>query len=93
MLGRCHAQLGQNKLSTAAFDSSIKLARTGRLLMSEALGVRGRLVAGRGAGTGAAGAGGQWSELAEVVGRMSEGEGRVALGQALGLGARRSSGV
>ena len=92
MLGRCHAALGQNELSAAAFDASINLARTGRLLMSEALGVRGRLVAGRGAGAGAgaAGACGQWDEatgrarLAEVVGRMGAEEGRAALGQALG---------
>ena len=96
MLGRCHAALGQNELACSAFDASIELARTGRLLMSEALGVRGRWLAGRGAGAGAAGGdgggggGGQWSEatgrarLAEVVGRMGAEEGRAALGQALG---------
>ena len=95
VLGRCHAALGQNELSAAAFDASINLARTGRLLMSEALGVRGRWLAGREvaeAGTEAAGAGkgGQWDEatgrarLAEVVGRMGAEEGRAALGQALG---------
>ena len=87
MLGRCHAALGQNKLSAAAFDASIELTRTGRLLMSEALGVRGRWLAGRRAG--AAGGIGQWDEatgrarLAEVVGRMGAVEGRAALEQAL----------
>ena len=90
MLGRCHAAMGQHELSAAAFDASIELTKTGRLLMSEALGVRGRrLVAGSGAGTGAAGACGQWDEatgrarLAEVVGRMGTEEGRAALEQAL----------
>ena len=88
MLGRCHAALGQHELSVAAFDASVELARTGRLLMSEALGVRGRWLVGRGA-TGA-GAAGHWSEatgrarLAEVVGRMGTEEGRAALEQALG---------
>ena len=94
MLGRCHAALGQHELSAAAFDASIELARTGRLLMSEALGVRGRWLAGREAraeaGAGTAGVGGQWHEatgrarLAEVVGRMGTEEGRAALEQALG---------
>ena len=91
MLGRCHAALGQNELACSAFDASIELTRTGRLLMSEALGVRGRLAAGRGAGAAGASKGGHWDEatgrarLAEVVGRMGAEEGRVALGQALGV--------
>ena len=90
VLGRCHAALGQHKFSAAAFDAAIELAKTGRLLMSEALGVRGRLLA---AGRAAAGAcEPQWSEatgrarLAEVVGRMGTEEGRAALEKAL-LGA------
>ena len=74
MLGRCHAALGQHELSAAAFDASIEMTRTGRLLMSEALGVRGHWLAGMEARTGAAGAVGgvQWSKttgrarLAEV---------------------------
>ena len=86
MLGRCHAALGQHELSAAAFDASIELTRTGRLLMSEALAVRGRALAGRGAG----GTGGHWSEgngrdrLVEVLARMQLGEAdRLALlGQA-----------
>ena len=86
MLGRCHAALGQNELACSAFDASIELARTGRLLMSEALGVRGRWLAGR----GPAGVGGQWDDatgrarLGEVVGRMGADEGRAALEGALG---------
>ena len=92
MLGRCHAALGQHELSAAAFDASIEMTRTGRLLMSEALGVRGHWLAGMEARTGAAGAVGgvQWSKttgrarLAEVVSRMGAEEGRRALEQALG---------
>ena len=34
VLGRCHAAMGQHELSAAAFDASIELTKTGRLLMS-----------------------------------------------------------
>ena len=49
MLGRCHAALGEHALSVSAFDAAIELARRGRYLLSEALTVRGRALAGRGA--------------------------------------------
>lgn len=73
MLGRCHAALGQHMLSVSAFDAAISLARSGKLLLSEALAVRGRAAAGR---NGAGGSGLHWDEetgkqrLAEVMGRM-----------------------
>jgi hypothetical protein len=73
VLGRCHAALGQHMLSVSAFDAAIGLARSGKLLLSEALSVRGRAAAGRNRAEG-----GQlhWDEetgkqrLAEVMGRM-----------------------
>jgi hypothetical protein len=73
VLGRCHAALGQHALSVSAFDAAIELSQLRKLLLSEALAVRGRAAAGRN-GTG----GGElhWDEttgnqrLAEVVGRM-----------------------
>jgi hypothetical protein len=73
VLGRCHAALGQHMLSVSAFDAAIGLARSGKLLLSEALAVRGRAAAGR---AGAGGGGLHWDEetgkqrLAEVMGRM-----------------------
>jgi hypothetical protein len=73
VLGRCHAALGQHMLSVSAFDAAIDLARSRKLLLSEALSVRGRAVAGRN-GTGNSGL--HWDEetgrqrLAEVIGRM-----------------------
>jgi hypothetical protein len=73
VLGRCHAALGQHMLSVSAFDAAIGLAQSGKLLLSEALAVRGRAVAGR---NGAGGSGLHWDEdtgkqrLAEVMGRM-----------------------
>jgi hypothetical protein len=60
-------------LSTSAFDAAIELAQSRKLLLSEALSVRGRAVAGR---NGAGGGGLHWDEetgkqrLAEVMGRM-----------------------
>jgi hypothetical protein len=60
-------------LSVSAFDAAIGLARSGKLLLSEALAVRGRAAAGR---NGAASDGLHWDEetgkqrLAEVMGRM-----------------------
>ena len=73
VLGRCHAALGQHMLSVSAFDAAIGSARSGKLLLSEALAVRGRAAAGR---NGAGGGGLHWDEemgkhrLAEVMGRM-----------------------
>jgi hypothetical protein len=73
VLGRCHAALGQHMLSVSAFDAAIDLARSRKLLLSEALSVLGRAAAGR---HGAGGSGLHWDEetgkqrLAEVVGRM-----------------------
>ena len=84
VLGRCHAAQGQHSLSAAALDSALELARTGRFLLSEALSVRGRVLAGLAAG----GAGAHWGaeegreRLSEVVGRM-EVEGKGALEAAL----------
>jgi hypothetical protein len=73
VLGRCHAALGQHMLSVSAFDAAIDLARSRKLLLSEALLVRGRAAAGR---NGASDSGLHWDEetgkrrLAEVMGRM-----------------------
>jgi hypothetical protein len=75
VLGRCHAALGQHALSVAALDAAIGLAKRGKMLLSEALSVRGRAVVGRG-GCSGAGAGLHWDEqsgkqrLGEVMGRM-----------------------
>jgi hypothetical protein len=72
VLGRCHAALGQHTLSVSAFDAAIELAQSRKLLLSEALSVRGRAVAGR----NGAGGGLHWDEetgkqqLVEVMGRM-----------------------
>jgi hypothetical protein len=73
VLGRCHAALGQHMLSVSAFDAAIDLAHSRKLLLSEALSVRGRAAAGR---NGAGNSGLHWNEstgkqrLAEVMGRM-----------------------
>jgi hypothetical protein len=73
VLGRCHAGLGQHMLSVSAFDAAIDLAQSGRLLLSEALAVRGRAAAG---GNGAGDKGLHWDKetgkqrLSEVMGRM-----------------------
>jgi hypothetical protein len=72
VIGRCHAALGEHTLSVSAFDAAIELARRGRFLLSEALTIRDRALAGQGAG----GDGLHWDEptgkqqLAEVMGRM-----------------------
>jgi hypothetical protein len=47
VLGRCHAALGQHVLSVSAFDAAIDLAWSRKLLLSEALAVRGRVAAGK----------------------------------------------
>jgi hypothetical protein len=73
VLGRCHAALGQHMLSVSAFDAAIELAQSRKLLLSEALSVRGRAAAGR---NEAGGSGLHWDKetgkqrLAEVMGRM-----------------------
>ena len=73
VLGRCHAALGQHMLSVSAFDAAIGLARSGKLLLSEALALRGRAAAGK---KWAGGSELHWDEetgkqrLAEVMGRM-----------------------
>jgi hypothetical protein len=73
VLGRCHAALGQHMLSVSAFDAAIGLAQSRKLLLSEALSVRGRAVAGR---NEVGGSGLHWDEetgkqrLAEVMQRM-----------------------
>ena len=76
VIGRCHASLGEHALSVSAFDAAIELARRGRFLLSEALAIRGRALAGR-AGEGVGGGSGlHWDEqegkqqLSEVMGRM-----------------------
>jgi hypothetical protein len=72
VLGRCHAALGEHALSVSAFDAAIQLARCGRYLLSEALTVRDRALAGRDAGEGEL----HWDErkgarqLEEMMGRM-----------------------
>jgi hypothetical protein len=71
-LGRCHAALGEHALSVSAFDAAIELAKRGRFMLSEALLIRDRVLAGQGAGKGTM----HWDEqkgkqrLAEVTGRM-----------------------
>jgi hypothetical protein len=73
VLGRCHAALGQNMLSVSAFDAATELAQSRKLLLSEALSVRGRAATGR---NRAEGNGLHWNEetgkqrLVEVMGRM-----------------------
>jgi hypothetical protein len=85
ILGRCHAALGEHALSVSAFDAAIQLAKRGRFLLSEALLVRDRGLAGQGAGKGTL----HWDEharkqqIAEVMGRMQGA--REPLGRLLGL--------
>jgi hypothetical protein len=72
VLGRCHAALEEHTLSISAFNAAIELARRGRYLLSEALAVRGKALAGQ----GASGEGLHWGEdkgkqqLEELMGRM-----------------------
>ena len=88
ILGRCHAALGEHTLSVSAFDAAIQLAKRGRFLLSEALLIRDRGLAGQGAGKGTMHrdehterTGKQ--QLAEVMGRMQGA--REPLGRLLGL--------
>jgi hypothetical protein len=86
VLGRCHATLGQHMLSVSAFDAAIELAQSRKLVLSEALAVRGRAVSGR---NELGGSELHWDEstgkqrMVEVMGRM-QGP-REVLGQALAL--------
>jgi hypothetical protein len=72
VIGRCHAALGEHALSVSAFDAAIELARRGRFLLSEALIIRDRALAGQGAGRN----GLHWDKstgkqrLVEIMGRM-----------------------
>jgi hypothetical protein len=72
VIGRCHAALGEHALSVSAFDAAIELARRGRFLLSEALVIRDRALAGK----HRAGSGLHWDEstgkqrAGEVMGRM-----------------------
>jgi hypothetical protein len=76
VLGRCHAAMGQHMLSVSAFDAAIVLAKSGKLLLSEAMSVRGRVLAGRGGDDGGTGSELHWDaqvgkqRLVEVIGRM-----------------------
>jgi hypothetical protein len=76
VIGRCHASLGEHALSVSAFDAAIELARRGRFLLSEALAIRGRVLAGRASEGIGAGSGLHWDahegkqQLLEVMGRM-----------------------
>jgi hypothetical protein len=85
VVGRCHAALGEHALSVSAFDAAIELARRGRFLLSEAMGIRDRAQVGQGVG----GSGLHWDEpagkqhLAEVARRMQGPKG--ALEVLLGL--------
>jgi hypothetical protein len=72
VLGCCHAAIGEHALSVSALDAAIELARRGGFLLSEALAIRDRALAGtRGAGSGL-----DWDErtkkqrVEEVMGRM-----------------------
>ena len=77
-MGRCHAQLGEDRLAVAALDAALKEAKDGRLLMSESLAVRSLALVAKGArAKGGANIQAHWSEstgrqrLSEVMGRMA----------------------
>jgi hypothetical protein len=76
VIGRCHAALGEHAPSVAAFDAAIELARRGCFLLSEALAIRGRALAGRAGESIGGGSGLHWDDregkqqLSEVMGRM-----------------------
>ena len=71
----CELHQMRRRLSAAAFDDGLALAKAGEHLLSECMCVSGRVLAGRAAG-GSGGGGQWWSEeagharLAEVLGRM-----------------------
>jgi hypothetical protein len=76
VIGRCHVALGEHALSVAAFDAATELARRGRFLLSEALAIRGRALAGRADEGVGGGSGLHWDEregkqqLSEVMWRI-----------------------
>jgi hypothetical protein len=76
VLGRCHAALGEHALSVSASDAAIDLAKRGRFLLSEALSIRGRVLAGQESHGGGSGSGLHWDEregkqrLTDMIGRM-----------------------
>ena len=86
VLGRAHAAKGEHKLSTAAFDAALLLAKQGRYLMQEYATVRARAAAGVLGGGGA-----HWPEQ---VGRqrLREAAGRMALSEADRAAALRTAG-
>jgi hypothetical protein len=88
VIGRCHVALGEHALSVAAFDAAIELARRGCFLLSEALAIRGRVLAGRASEGIGGGSGLHWDEregtkqqLQGVVGRI-QGAARAATASA-----------
>jgi hypothetical protein len=72
VLGRCHAAMGEHALSVSVFDAAIELARRGGFLLSEALAIRDRALAGK----DGRGGGLRWDvstrkqRVEEVMGRM-----------------------
>ena len=85
--GRCHTALGEHELAAACLDASRATAKTGELVLSEALAVRERALAGKAAGAGATTdkvGGVHWAgevgrqRVLEVVGRMTGGDKRLA---------------
>ena len=86
VLGRCHAAQGQHSLAVAALDAGIELARTQKLLLSEALSIRDRAGV-QSPGSSAAESGRQlhWDKwtgnerLEEVMGRMQGARGALEL--------------
>ena len=83
VLGRCHAAMGERVLSIAAFESSIELSQLRHSLLSEALAVRGCVLATK-AADGSGHEHTAWKQrLAEVQGRMQgRGLGKLALSSA-----------
>ena len=78
LLGRCHAALGEHKLSVSVLDAALARARDGQLLYSEGLTVRARAMVGKEATLAGEGNGPHWNEdtgrqrLQEMLGRMVE---------------------
>ena len=83
ILARCHAALDEQMLAVSALDAALEGAKTGELLLSEAMAVRARAAISKSAAD--SGGGGSesphWSEhiatqrLSEVAGRMKGAEG------------------
>eukprot|EP00935_MAST-01C_sp_MAST-1C-sp1_P001079 g1079.t1 len=82
LLGRLHAALGEHALSLAALDAALATTKLGKLLFSESLTVRARVLVGKAAtadATGAEQSSAHWDmetemeRLQEVIGRMDGG--------------------